>query len=101
MPTIGDLSHGFDKNAVAKYLDELKSYVLTEAVAELHDIGEIRTACEANWEGQARITFLENVQKDADHVGKQFEELYRTLEVEINNLANAMSTFDYNMIDKY
>lgn len=100
MPTIGEMSHGYNTSGVENYIAELKAIVLTEAAEEIKNIDEIRTACEANWEGQARENFLNNVKLDAEHVAEQYNQLYNILQTEINNVQNAMSNFDYNLIDK-
>ncbi len=98
MPTIGDLSHGFDINQVEAYIEQLRSIVLTQAAEEVQKIDEITAACEANWEGQARINFLESVKLDAQHVAEQYTTLFSILETEIRNLSAAMQNVDYNMI---
>ena len=63
MPTIGDMSHGFDAAGVDNYLEEIKSIVLNQAGEKVKDITLIKTACEQNWEGVAREQFVANVQK--------------------------------------
>ena len=74
------------------------AFSYSQAGEKVKDITLIKTACEQNWEGVAREQFVANVQKAADHVALQYQELFNILNVEINNVKAAMQNFDAGMI---
>lgn len=98
MPAINEMSEGFHTQGVAAYIDALKAIVLTQAAEAVKDISEIQTACEANWEGVARDTFLQNVKFDAQHVADEYQNLFNVLTTEIENTSAAMQRFDHSLI---
>lgn len=99
MPTLGEFEYGYETGGVDQYLEDIKANLLTEAQTRVNNIGNIRTACEATWEGKAREKFLDNLQKDAKHVGDQFKKLYDALEKEVKQVRGAMSEKDKNMFN--
>lgn len=98
MPSIGDMSYGFDQSGIQEYLDEIKSIVLTQAVDAVEDISSIKSICEAEWEGRAREKFIENLQKDTKKVGEILNQLYIVLNAEINSVGSAMADKDKVLI---
>lgn len=99
MPAISDLQYGFDSQGVETYLKEIKSIVLTKAADALDSISGIKSVCEKNWEGKARDDFIVNLEKDKDHVKTQFQELYKVLEGEIEQVEQAMANKDRTLIN--
>jgi uncharacterized protein YukE len=98
MPTIGEFAYGYDTEGVTTYLDNIKSESLDKAKAAVEDISAIQQVCENEWEGKARENFITNLQKDANHVGDQFDALYNVLVNEINSLNAAMANKDEELI---
>ncbi|MBR6948696.1 MAG: hypothetical protein IKH54_00745 [Bacilli bacterium] len=98
MPTISDLEYGYDASGVDKYLEEIKAIALTEAKDAVENVDDIVKCCEDNWEGQARENFVNNLRKDAKHVGEQFVSLYNVLQGEINSVHAAMANKDEELI---
>ncbi len=98
MPTISEMSHGYDKSGVEAYLEEIKSIVLQDAAEKVRDVSRIKSVCESEWEGSAREKFVENLQKDANHVALQYLALFSILQNEINSIQLAMSAKDMDLI---
>ena len=98
MPTIGDMEYGYDANGVSQYLDNIKSEALQQAKDAVLDTTVLVNACESNWEGKARENFVTNLNKDAQHVGDQFDALYNVLCSEINSLSEAYADKDGQLI---
>lgn len=98
MPTIGDLSYGFDTNGVEEYLNAIYAEAITNAKAKVEDISGVKTCCESEWEGKARENFITNLEKDAKHVSEQFDALYNILVTEINSVNAAMANKDEGLI---
>lgn len=97
-PTITEMSHGFDGKGVGAYLEEIKSIVLTKASEAVRDISEIETACNANWTGESKNNFIEQLKETSEHVAQQYTTLYNILTSEITGLANEMKHFDQNLL---
>lgn len=99
MPTIGDLSYGYDTNGVGEYLEAIKVDAIEKAKEAVLNIQDVQTCCENEWEGKARENFVANLQKDAQHVADQFDALYSILTSEINSLNAAMANKDESLIN--
>lgn len=98
MPAISDFEYGFDKGGVEQYLNDIKADYLDKAKEAVLDISGITKVCENEWEGKARDNFITNLQKDAQHVGEQFDALYSVLVSEINSVSAAMANKDEELI---
>ncbi|MCI8460979.1 MAG: hypothetical protein HFE81_06235 [Bacilli bacterium] len=99
MPAIGDFSYGYDTSGVEGYLDAIKADAIEQAKEAVLDISEIKSCCEAEWEGKARENFVTNLTKDSQHVAEQFDALYAILTSEINSLNAAMANKDETLIN--
>lgn len=99
MPAIGEIEYGFDAAGVDEYLENIKAIVLTKAAEALDKTDGIESVCNEKWEGKARDAFLENMEKDKDHVKEQFRQLYNVLCTEISNVQQVMADKDQVLID--
>ncbi len=99
MPTIQEMSHGFDEQGVANYIEELRAVVLEQAAEQIRDISSIEKACNENWEGEAKDRFLEQLYNSSNHTADQFENLYQILVSEIAAIQQSMSDFDQNLFN--
>lgn len=95
---IGDFSQGVDTAGVASYLSDIKSDSLDEAAKAVRDTKELETACNNNWEGQAREDFILKLQTAAEHLAQQYETLYKNLESQITQAAADMKAFDEGLL---
>lgn len=99
MPTIQEMSHGFDMVGIEDYLEELRAIVLSTAAEQVRDISGIEAACEENWSGTAKDRYLEELRKTANHTAEQFENLYNILVSEVAAIGNSMDSFDKNLFN--
>lgn len=98
MPTISEMQYGYDTAGVDQYIADIKTEALQKAKDAVLDISNIKTCCEAEWEGRSREAFVANLEKDAQHVSEQFEALYNALTAEIKSLNAAMANKDEELI---
>lgn len=98
-PAISDLSYGYDKAGVEKYLEAIHSEYLLKAKEAVEDVSKIKQCCETEWAGKARENFVTNLESDAKHVGEQLDALYNLLVSEVNSLQAAMSNKDEELIN--
>jgi len=99
MPTIGDMSHGFDVQGVLLYIDELKAIVLTTAAEQIRNTTAIENACNEEWAGKAKDDYIEILRRTANHTAEQLENLYAILVSEISAVMNSMNEFDTNLLN--
>ena len=99
MPTIQEMSHGFDVVGIQDYLDELRAIVLSTAAEQVRDISGIEAACEENWSGQAKDKYIEQLRKTANHTAEQLENLYSILVSEVIAILSSMDNFDRNLFN--
>lgn len=99
MPSIGDMSYGFDQGGLEEYLEQIRSEVLQIAQQDVMDISSIVNVCETEWEGKARENFVVNLAADAQHVADQYGLLYNALQSEIRSLQAAMANKDETLIN--
>lgn len=97
MPTIREMSHGFDVQGIGDYVQQLKAIVLTQAAEQIRDTSTIETACNSNWSGTAKDKYIEQLRKTATHTADQLENLYTILVSEINAILSSMDSFDRNL----
>ncbi len=99
MPDIGSMKYGTDSAGVSSYLEEIHSGALQAAKEAIKNTEEIKSTCDANWEGKAKENFLKNLETDGDHVNEQFDALYGILCETINSASAAMRRKDSMLID--
>ena len=97
MPTISEMSHGFDEVGVSEYLEKLRAIVLTNAAEQIRDISGISTMCDNNWSGQAKDDYINQLKKTSEHTAQQLENLYNILVSEVSAIMNSMDSFDKNL----
>lgn len=99
MPTIREMSHGFDTQGIADYLQQVKAVVLTQAAEQIRDTSAIENMCNENWSGQAKDKYIEQLRKTANHTAEQLENLYSILVSEVIAILSSMDNFDRNLFN--
>jgi len=92
-----EYQYGFDAQGIENLLDEVRGYVIQNAATHAKDISVIKSACDANWEGQSKDDFLVQLQNDANTFASRLTTLYNAFEREVANAGANFSNFDKNL----
>lgn len=95
---IADFSEGVDTSGVSTYLAEIKSDSLDKAAEAVKNTEVLKTACDDNWSGKACEDFKAKLDAAATHLAAQYDQLYKNLENQINQVALDMKTFDEGLL---
>lgn len=98
--TIGETTQGISKSGLENYQAELHKQAITETINLLREIGEIRTALRAGWQGEAEENFEANLETKIKEEEEVIQGLKQTLDAEFAALEATWAEQDGQMVER-
>ena len=91
-------SFGYSRSGAQEFKEDLKAQGITTTAQKLGEIGGIRDAFQAGWQGKAEENFEKNLQTAITIVQQNLEEIKKALDVQFATIDTAIVTNDNEMI---
>lgn len=95
---ISSTDHGFSREGAEAFKQKIHQEAIEKTKTQVGQIGNIRDAIEAGWQGQAQINFMTNLQNSVVKVQDALDQLDEALSAEFDNIKSAWMTQDDEMI---
>lgn len=95
---IGDITQGYSKTGAEEFKNDLNSKAITETAELLRATSELKSVCQAGWQGQSEVNFEKNLDNAVESAATGLENLKTTMDAEFANLAASIDDFDNNLI---
>ena len=100
MPTIADLTHGYDATGALQYLEDLKSNVIEKAASEIVDkIENVNQVLDRHWVGMAADGFKSGTRESALELATALRGIKENLDALFNDMQEEFERNDRSMID--
>lgn len=96
---IDGLTMGVSTQGMQQYREDLRMELLEQTKEKLEDVGEIQTAVDAGWQGEARDKFLIDFGEAIRSIEEDLVKEYNDLDNRLQELEQNYFTQDKNMMN--